>query len=71
VLVDRDSRERFGGLGAGRSGWLVGTLEQRRMKIADCPSSRWTGCFGELAPDDAWPRAPGRNVTSSRAGLTG
>jgi hypothetical protein len=61
VLVDRDSRERFGGLARWAFGGMafVGTPEQRRMKIADSPAlalEDWIR-FGELAPDDAWPRA--------------
>jgi len=61
VLVDRDTRERFGGLARWAFGGMafVGTPEQKRMKVADSPAlalSDWIR-FGELAPDDAWPRA--------------
>jgi predicted oxidoreductase len=64
VLIDRDSRERFGGLARWAFGGMafVGTPEQRRMKIADSPAlalADWLR-FGELAPEDsndAWPRA--------------
>jgi hypothetical protein len=61
VLVDRDSRERFGGLARWAFGGMafVGTPEQGRMKVADSPElalEDWIR-FGELAPDDHWPRA--------------
>jgi predicted oxidoreductase len=61
VLVDRDTPERFGGLARWAFGGmaLVGTPEQRRMKIADSPElalEDWIR-FGELAADDRWPRA--------------
>ena len=61
VLVDRDTRERFGGLARWAFGGMafVGTPEQKRMKIEDSPAlalADWIR-FGELAPDDAWPRA--------------
>lgn len=61
ILVDRDSRERFGGLARWAFGGMafVGTPEQRRMKVADSPQlalEDWIR-FGELGPDDVWPRA--------------
>jgi predicted oxidoreductase len=57
VLVDRDSRERFGGLARWAFGGMafVGTPEQKRMKVADSPElalADWLR-FGELAPEDA------------------
>jgi len=61
VIVDRDTPQRFGGLARWAFGGMafVGTPEQRRMKIADSPElalQDWIR-FGELAPDDRWPRA--------------
>jgi predicted oxidoreductase len=61
MLVDRDTPERFGGLARWAFGGmaLVGTAEQRRFKIEDSPElalEDWIR-FGELAPDDRWPRA--------------
>ena len=61
MLVDRDSPERFGGLARWAFGGmaLIGTDEQRRYKIDDSPElalEDWIR-FGELAPDDEWPRA--------------
>jgi len=61
VLVDRDSRERFGGLARWAFGGMafIGTPEQLRLKIDDSPElalDDWIR-FGELAADDQWPRA--------------
>ena len=61
VLVDRDTPERFGGLARWAFGGMaiVGTPEQRRMKITDSPElalEDWIR-FGELAPEETWPRA--------------
>lgn len=60
TLVDRDSPERFGGLAMWAFGGmaLVGTPLQARMKIPDNPEIAlrdWLR-FGELAPDDEYPR---------------
>lgn len=61
VLVDRDSQERFGGLALWAFGGmaLVGTPEQKKYRIPDSPElalEDWIR-FGELGPDDHWPRA--------------
>jgi hypothetical protein len=61
VVVDRDTRERLGGLARWAFGGmaLVGTPEQRRLKIDDSPARAledWIR-FGELGPEDHWPRA--------------
>lgn len=61
VLADRDSAERFGGLARWAFGGMAftGTSEQRLMKVHDSQAlflEDWTR-FGELAPDDHWPRA--------------
>lgn len=58
TLVDRDSRERFGGLALWAFGGmaLIGTPLQRRMKIPDSPEAAladWLR-FGELNPSDHW-----------------
>ncbi|HRQ64524.1 MAG TPA: FAD-binding protein [Xanthomonadaceae bacterium] len=72
TLVDRDTRERFGGLALWAFGGmaLVGTPLQARMKIPDGPEIAlrdWLS-FGELDPDDAWPLAWARHyVERSRA----
>ncbi|WP_256646916.1 FAD-dependent oxidoreductase [Thermomonas paludicola] len=59
VLVDRDTRERFGGLALWAFGGmaLVGTPLQARKKIIDTPDIAlrdWLR-FGELDPGDHWP----------------
>ena len=61
VLVDADTRERFGGLALWAFGGmaLVDTREQRRMGVKDSPErclEDWIR-FGELEPDERWPRA--------------
>jgi len=60
TLVDRDTPERLGGLALWAFGGmaLVGTPLQARMKIPDTPEIAlrdWLR-FGELGPDDHWPR---------------
>ncbi len=60
TLVDRDTPERLGGLALWAFGGmaLVGTPLQARMKIPDTPEVAlrdWLR-FGELGPDDHWPR---------------
>jgi len=61
VLVDRDTPQRFGGLARWAFGGMaiVGTPEQRRMKVADSPElalADWRR-FGELGGDETWPLA--------------
>ena len=61
VLVDRDTPARLGGLARWAFGGmaLVGTPEQRRLKVDDSPARAledWIR-FGELGPGDRWPRA--------------
>jgi hypothetical protein len=60
TVVDRDTPARLGGLALWAFGGmaLVDTPLQRRMKIPDSPDLAlrdWLR-FGELAPDDHWPR---------------
>jgi predicted oxidoreductase len=61
VLVDSDSRERFGGLALWAFGGmaLIDTPEQRRMGVKDSPElalEDWVR-FGELTADQKWPLA--------------
>jgi predicted oxidoreductase len=61
VLVDRDSRERLGGLALWAFGGmaLIDTPEQRRMGVKDSPElalEDWIR-FGELTADQKWPLA--------------
>jgi len=67
ILLDRDTEERFGGLARWAFGGmaLVGTPEQKRMKVQDSPElalEDWVR-FGELTEDDHWPRAWARCYT--------
>ncbi|RTL66683.1 MAG: FAD-dependent oxidoreductase [Hyphomicrobiales bacterium] len=59
TLVDRDARERFGGLALWAFGGmaLIGTPLQARMKIPDTPeiALRDWRRFGELSDTDYWP----------------
>ncbi|MBS0194537.1 MAG: FAD-dependent oxidoreductase [Proteobacteria bacterium] len=72
MLVDRDTRERFGGLARWAFGGmaLVGTPLQAKMKIPDTPEIAlrdWIR-FGELDPHDELPLAWARHyVEHSRA----
>lgn len=74
ALVDRDTRERFGGLALWAFGGmaLVGTPLQARMKIPDTPERAlqdWVR-FGELDPDDTWPMQWARHyVEHSRSAV--
>ena len=61
LIIDRDTPDRFGGLALWAFGGmaLVGTKEQERYKISDSPElalEDWIR-FGELGPEDHWPRA--------------
>jgi predicted oxidoreductase len=61
LLLDRDTPERFGGLALWAFGGmaLIGTPEQKRMGVKDSPElalEDWLR-FGELGPEEAWPRA--------------
>lgn len=64
LLVDKDSRERFGGLARESFGGihLIGTPHQKRLGINDSPDLAWDDWqrVARYADDDAWPRAWGR-----------
>ena len=61
VLLDADTPDRFGGLALWAFGGmaLAGTPQQKRMGVEDSPElclEDWIR-FGELGPDERWPRA--------------
>jgi hypothetical protein len=65
IVVDRDTRERSGGLARWAFGGmaLVGTPLQRRMRIPDTPETAlrdWVR-FGELDDSERWPLAWARH----------
>ncbi len=60
VLIDRDTRERFGGLAKESFGgiFVVGSREQKRLGIHDSPElalGDWLS-VAHLGKDDVWPR---------------
>jgi uncharacterized protein len=64
LLIDKDSRENFGGLAKESFGGvhLIGTPHQRRLKIRDSPELAWSDwqSVADYEPDDYWPREWGR-----------
>jgi len=61
LLLDRDAEEQLGGLAKESFGgiWFAGTPLQRKYGIHDSAElglADWLA-FGELGPDDRWPRA--------------
>ncbi len=61
LLLDRDAEENLGGLAREAFGglWFAGTPVQRRCRIKDSLElglADWLS-FGELEPEDRWPRA--------------
>jgi hypothetical protein len=61
ILVDRDVEENLGGQAKDAFGglWFAGTPLQRNRGITDGPElglADWLS-FGELGPEDSWPRA--------------
>jgi predicted oxidoreductase len=62
VLLDKDTRERLGGLARESFGGvhLIGTPHQRRMGIKDSPDLAWADweSYAQFAPgdEDEWPR---------------
>ncbi|MGH8249588.1 MAG: FAD-binding dehydrogenase [Steroidobacteraceae bacterium] len=65
VLVDRDVETRLGGQAADAFGglWFADSPLQRRRRIRDSAEIAWDDwlAFGELAPEDRWPRAWARS----------
>lgn len=65
VLLDKDSREKFGGLAKESFGGvhMIGTPHQRRMRIEDGPELAWNDweATARFGPDDAMPRAWARH----------
>lgn len=69
LLLDRDTKDRFGGLARWAFGGmaLVGTPQQKRFHIADSPElafEDWVR-FGELGADEHWPRAWAKYYTEA------
>ncbi len=64
VLVDKDTRENFGGLAKQSFGGvhLVDTPHQRRLRIKDSPQLAWRDwqSVADYGPSDDWPRAWGK-----------
>lgn len=60
TLIDKDRRERFGGLANEASGgmFMVGTPLQRRLGIVDSPELAWSDWqkVARYDASDAWPR---------------
>jgi len=61
ILVDRDAEEQLGGQAKDAFGglWFAGTPLQRKRGVKDGPElgfADWLS-FGELGPEEAWPRA--------------
>jgi predicted oxidoreductase len=64
LLIDKDTRERFGGLAKESFGGvhLAGTPHQRRLGIRDSPELAWRDwqSVADYQPGDRWPRAWGQ-----------
>ncbi len=64
VLIDRDTRERFGGLAKESFGGvhMIGTPHQRRLRIKDSPELAWRDwqSVADYDEGDRWPREWGR-----------
>jgi predicted oxidoreductase len=64
LLIDKDTREKFGGLAKESFGGvhLAGTPHQRRLGIRDSPELAWRDwqSVADYQPDDRWPRAWGQ-----------
>ena len=64
LLIDKDSRENFGGLARESFGGvhMIGTPHQRRLGITDSPELAWRDwqSVADYEPQDDWPRAWGR-----------
>jgi predicted oxidoreductase len=64
LLIDKDTREKFGGLAKESFGGvhLAGTPHQRRLGIRDSPELAWRDwqSVADYQPGDQWPRAWGQ-----------
>jgi predicted oxidoreductase len=64
LLIDKDTRENFGGLAKESFGGvhMIGTPHQRRLRIHDTPELAWRDwqSVADYEPDDRWPREWGR-----------
>ena len=64
LLIDKDTREKFGGLAKESFGGvhLAGTPHQRRLGIRDSPELAWSDwqSVADYQPGDRWPRAWGQ-----------
>src|SRR5580658_1833174 len=64
LLIDKDTREKFGGLAKESFGGvhIIGTPHQRRLGIRDSPELAWRDwqSVADYQPDDRWPRAWGQ-----------
>lgn len=64
LLIDKDRREKFGGLAKESFGGihLIGTPHQRRLGIHDSPDLAWQDwqSVADYEPSDDWPRAWGK-----------
>ncbi len=64
LLIDKDTREKFGGLAKESFGGvhLAGTPHQRRLGIRDSPELAWRDwqSVADYQSDDRWPRAWGQ-----------
>jgi len=64
LLIDKDTRENFGGLAKESFGGvhLIGTPHQRRLRIQDSPELAWRDwqSVAEYEAGDEWPRQWGR-----------
>src|SRR5437773_6560620 len=60
TLIDKDRRERFGGLAKESSGgmFMVGTPHQRRLGIVDSPELAWRDWqrVADYGDGETWPR---------------
>ena len=69
LLIDKDNKDRFGGLAKESFGGvhIIGTPHQRRMGIRDNPDLAWQDWqrCAEFGDGDEWPRAWARSTSRS------